>query len=541
MTLRLPLYGRVLVWFGLNLVLLVALLWILAGARLPLETLLASVAGERVQRIADVLVGELSTRPMSEWNQALERAASVYGVEFALFDEREVRLAGNSMVLPEPVRDRLMTGRGGRRGFPMPGRDERPPWPEGRPDGMQGAPGAGRGPGGAGGPGSMGGPGGPKGPPADMLPPRSILRAGVPPAYWAVLHTPVMSVDGGPPVLGRLVVRADRLVAGGVFLDLRPWWMAGAAVVLLSALWWAPFVGSITRAIRQMTTATEQVAQGRFDVLVRADRGDELGRMGEAINGMAQRLEGMVAGQKRFLGDIAHELCSPLARMEMALGVLEQRADARSRDYVEDVREEVRQMSELVNELLSFSKAGLRSRELPLSAVDVRGLLENVRDRESGGQDRVVVDADPGLVALAEPDLLARAVGNLLRNALRYAGDSGQIRMQARVDGGQVILRVQDDGPGVPPEALSRLTEPFYRPDAARTREQGGVGLGLAIVRTCVEACRGSLALRNREPHGFEGEIRLHRGGDGNAGSAGGSSRTTDASEGLGPTARPPE
>ena len=174
-------------------------------------------------------------------------------------------------------------------------------------------------------------------------------------------------------------------------------------------------------------------------------------------------------------------------------------------------------MSELVNELLSFSKAGLHSRELPLVAVDVSGMLQRVRDREAGGQDRVEIEAGAWaeVVALAEPDLLARAVGNLLRNALRYGGMSGVIRMRAAVEDGQVVIRVQDEGPCVAPEALPRLTEPFFRPDTARTREQGGAGLGLAIVRSCVEACRGTLVLRNREPRGFEGEIRLARGTSG--------------------------
>jgi two-component system sensor histidine kinase CpxA len=84
--------------------------------------------------------------------------------------------------------------------------------------------------------------------------------------------------------------------------------------------------------------------------------------------------------------------------------------------------------------------------------------------------------------------------------------------MRAASEGGQVVIRVQDEGPGVPVEALPRLTEPFFRPDAARTREQGGTGLGLAIVRSCVEACRGTLVLRNRVPRGFEAEIRLDPG-----------------------------
>ena len=100
-------------------------------------------------------------------------------------------------------------------------------------------------------------------------------------------------------------------------------------------------------------------------------------------------------------------------------------------------------------------------------------------------------------------------MSNLLRNALRYAGKAGPITVQAVVQGESVLLTVSDVGPGVPAEALPRLGEPFYRPDQARARESGGTGLGLAIVRTCVEACRGRLTLRNRQPVGFEAEIRL--------------------------------
>ena len=81
--------------------------------------------------------------------------------------------------------------------------------------------------------------------------------------------------------------------------------------------------------------------------------------------------------------------------------------------------------------------------------------------------------------------------------------------MEASREGAEVVVRVIDHGPGVPPESIVRLTEPFFRPDAARTREQGGAGLGLAIVRSCVEACRGRLTLQNRAPRGFEAEIRL--------------------------------
>jgi len=111
--------------------------------------------------------------------------------------------------------------------------------------------------------------------------------------------------------MGRLVIQSPTLSAGGLFFDPGPWWLAGGAVLALSVLWWLPFIGSITRSLGRMTAATEAIAEGRFDAELNERRGDELGRLGGAINTMARRLEGFVTGQKRFLGDIAHELCSP--------------------------------------------------------------------------------------------------------------------------------------------------------------------------------------------------------------------------------------
>src|SRR6202000_411277 len=125
-------------------------------------------------------------------------------------------------------------------------------------------------------------------------------------------------------------------------------------------------VRGITRSISRMTRATEKIAEGNFDVRTQVRRQDELGFLSEAINRMAERLPGVVSGQKRFLGDIAHELCSPIARIQVALGILEQRADEKQKAYLQDLREEVEQMSGLVNELLSFTKASMGSARLKL-------------------------------------------------------------------------------------------------------------------------------------------------------------------------------
>src|SRR5262249_28753339 len=159
----------------------------------------------------------------------------------------------------------------------------------------------------------------------------------------------------------------------------------GFGAVLFSVLFWVPLVRGITQSVSRMTQATAQIAEGRFDVRVTSRRHDELGSLATAINLMAARLAGFVTGQKRFLGDIAHELCAPSARLQMALGILEERADEKQRAYVEDVREEVQEMSGLVNELLSFSKASLRHKEMQLQQVPLAELVQRVANREAGG------------------------------------------------------------------------------------------------------------------------------------------------------------
>jgi two-component system sensor histidine kinase CpxA len=251
-----------------------------------------------------------------------------------------------------------------------------------------------------------------------------------------------------------------------------------------------------------MTRATEQIAEGRFEVRTQVQRQDELGSLSDAIDRMAVRLSGFVAGQKRFLGDIAHELCSPIARIQVALGILEQRADEKQKIYLNDLREEVEQMTNLVNELLSFSKASLGGAALKLKPVLLRTVVEKAVTRECAGSE-IKVEVPEDLQVMAEPELLLRAIGNILRNAMRYAAAAGPITISAVRDGSQVNLSIEDCGPGIPETALAQVFDPFYRVDTSRDRETGGVGLGLSIVKTCIESCGGTVRCENREPNGL--------------------------------------
>jgi two-component system sensor histidine kinase CpxA len=190
---------------------------------------------------------------------------------------------------------------------------------------------------------------------------------------------------------------------------------------------------------------------------------------------------------------------------------LEQRADEKQKTYLNDLREEVEEMSKLVDELLMFSKASLGGANIRLQPVELRAVVEKAVARESGlgGGSEVKMEVPADLRVMAEPELLLRALGNILRNAIRYAGQSGPIVITAARTGGNVELSIEDSGPGIPENAIAQVFDPFYRVDASRDRETGGVGLGLSIVKTCVESCGGAVRCENRQPHGLRVVTRL--------------------------------
>ena len=243
-----------------------------------------------------------------------------------------------------------------------------------------------------------------------------------------------------------------------------------------------------------MDRVTAQIADGRFDVQAAEPRSDELGHLGSEIDRMAGRLESFVRKQKRFLGDIAHELCAPIARIQFALGILAQKAEEGQRAHMAALHDEIQEMSgRRRNELLSFSKPGMQPGSAALTQVRVAEIAEKAIAREAFAGATVQMAIGSDLRATANPALLLRALSNvLLRNAVRYAGSDG-------ADLGHCPARGR---PGVDRGGRRRsgAAAPFYRPEAARTRETGGAGLGLAIVRTCVEACSGRHVATGRLP-----------------------------------------
>ncbi len=517
----LNLYTRILLWLLVNVLVLGAAFWLVLQwqFREGMQGALGGVIGDRLQTIGREVHARLASLPRTEWDSMLREFSQKNGVRALLVTVPPRQIAGQRVELPEKLQHLLADMH--------PELSRRPPGAA-PPEDRLGRP-----------------PPQPRDeldvlllgedffPPSDRAPPPNaepregprfddlsnampvklgtfMLPLGTPPIYYTGIRLPLVPSwhrREGPLIF---MIITDRITAGGLFFDVRPWLLGLFGAMAVSALLWLPFVSGITRSVRANMHATEQIAHGQFDVRVPENRGDELGRLSHAVNQMAAQLDGIVRGQKRFLGDIAHELCSPMARMEMSLGILEERLTDSDALRLADAREELRQMSSLVHELLAFSRSTLASATKPVEEVPLLSLVDEAASVEAIPPLKLRLHVPADLIVRCIPDLLRRAVSNILRNACLHAPDS-TIEISASRQGDQVRLLIADQGPGVPEESLPRLFEPFYRVDTSRDRQTGGSGLGLAIVKTCIETCGGQVRVSANEPRGLIFEMQLPR------------------------------
>lgn len=493
---RFSLFSKVLIWFFLNLTVLGVVLLLYTNLRLhvPPDSPLSLGSGGRFRTQADLIARELSERSIEQWTGVLERYSAVYQVDFMALSVEGRVLAGPEITVPEEVIRRLPEiarpipfppPHGPAGPHAVPPRGPRPPFPPPGPDTSEVSR---------------------ETPPPDR--PHFSLKTTDPTRYWYGINVPVRVGIGLPPRPVIITAASGSITGNGLFFDPWPFLAVTALIVVISVILWLPMIQNITRPIARMTRAAEQIAQGRFHIKLNERRLDEIGQLGKAINDMAARLAGYVKGQKRFLGDVAHELASPIARIQLGLGILERKIKPEYQDNLRDVREEVEHMSNLVNELLSFTRAEVNPAKVKLRPVRLAPLVERVVHREARASD-IRVRLENGTTVTADPELLARALANVIRNAVRYAGEAGPVEIKSYREGKEVRIEVRDFGPGVPEESLPQLFEPFYRPQSDRQRETGGVGLGLSIVKTCIETCQGSVTGRNMPPTGFAVTFRL--------------------------------
>jgi signal transduction histidine kinase len=276
----------------------------------------------------------------------------------------------------------------------------------------------------------------------------------------------------------------------------------------------------ITAPVARLRHATRRLAAGDLGARVgpgRHRRRDELEDLGRDFDLMAERLEKLVSAQRRLLRDISHELRSPLARMNVALGLLRQREADDPDGMLARLETEADRLNRLIGDLLTLSRVESGEsgpRDLPL---DLGALAAEIADDarfEAGAHGCEVRLSRTGPVpAVGELGLLRSAVENVVRNAVRHtaAGTAVEITVGSRAEaGGPVgVIEVRDHGPGLPADQLERIFEPFYRADDSRQRGSGGTGLGLAIARRAVAQHGGSIEAAAAPGGGLRVTIRL--------------------------------
>lgn len=275
-------------------------------------------------------------------------------------------------------------------------------------------------------------------------------------------------------------------------------------VLLILAIY--PLARSFTRPIEQLTAGLNRIASGRFESAGVMDGGnDEFGKLIQVFRQMGDSVHEMVASKKKFLMDISHELRSPLGRMEVSLELLREACpDQSARQYISTMASEISFMAEMSRSLSSYARINLPDYALKKEMVPPHEIIGSAFDRYRETAARQGVEfyrkCDPGLpVVAADPSQMTRVMNNLLDNAFRYCPRGGTVRLGGDETDGWIRLYVSDTGPGVPRELEKRIFEPLFRADGARSRDTGGLGLGLAI-------CEKIMAR-----HG--GRIRYTRGG----------------------------
>jgi two-component system sensor histidine kinase CpxA len=300
------------------------------------------------------------------------------------------------------------------------------------------------------------------------------------------------------PLMFRLLVV---LVIGGIFC----YWLARY----------------LTTPLFKLRTTTNELAEGNLGARVGeklAKRRDEVGQLGRDFNVMAERLESMVKAQQRLLGDISHELRSPLARLGVALGLARKRSGADANGALDRIERESENLNEMISQLLALTRLESGTDGRKRTDVDLAALVREVADDadfEARSVNRAVqvVSSDNCSINGVE-ELLRSAVENVVRNAVRYTPEGTAVEVALKRQNGAgdnfAVISVRDRGNGVPEEALEKIFRPFYRAEDARDRQSGGgTGLGLAITERAVRMHGGSVSANNAAGGGLSVEMRL--------------------------------
>ncbi|MEO5367855.1 MAG: ATP-binding protein [Magnetococcus sp. WYHC-3] len=336
---------------------------------------------------------------------------------------------------------------------------------------------------------------------------------------WEVNASLPTMVKGGTPPFVPLAVHAGRWFhlaivpphSLGMLVTDQP--LLPLAVVVISGLVVLALAGHFTRPLRHLRQVALRLGSGEFGARATLRRPllpDELDGLLGDFNLMAQRLDHLFHAQQRLLRDVSHELRSPLARMRVAIGLMEQ-ANAMVQAPIQRLTLELERLDDLIGQIIRISRPDPST--VPESWLDLGELLRTVADDaryESEGRDcRMELFLAEALVVQADAPRLRSALENVVRNALRYSPAHGTVTVTMTREGNNAVLVVADQGVGVPEEHLARIFDPFYRVSESRERESGGFGLGLAIASRAIREHGGEIIARNGKSAGLDVVITL--------------------------------
>ena len=296
--------------------------------------------------------------------------------------------------------------------------------------------------------------------------------------------------------------------------------MALAAVVaILISLVIGYFVSRmLTNPIRRITSTAKQIRDGDLSARTGLRGDDEIDQLGETFDEMATSLEKDMKHEKRLTSDVAHELRTPLMAMLATVEAMQDGVYPTDSEHLETVASETRRLARLVQQMLDLSRMENRTAPMNVEPVDMVPFIRTIVD----SQERLFADRDlrlrfadetQGKSATIEidPDMITQAVINLMSNAMRYTPEGGWVVVSVLGDRKHVMISVSDTGIGIAKEDLSRIFGRFWRADASRAREAGGLGVGLAVTKQIVERHHGFISVESELEKGTTFTIHLPR------------------------------
>jgi two-component system sensor histidine kinase CpxA len=272
----------------------------------------------------------------------------------------------------------------------------------------------------------------------------------------------------------------------------------------------------LLRPVNQLREATQAMAAGDFAQRVAPGLGgrrDEIADLAHDFDHMAARIEQLIGSQMQLLGDISHELRSPLARLVVALELAQQKQGGEATAEFERIALETERMNELIGQVLAISRMESGAGKIARETLDVKalleGLVENCNFEIAADDKRAVIVAGASAAIDGDPALLTSALENVIRNAARYTAPGTTVEVAARISDRRLEVRVRDHGPGIAESMLERVFDPFVRVGDARDRGSGGYGLGLAIAKRAILLHGGEIGAANHPDGGLEITIRL--------------------------------